>query len=77
MPNPRNNLKDLFDATQSICSISTCGDCNICDKINKTQTKAIDKQKLSQEIATAISEEQFLVYYQPKYSLQDESLIGA
>ena len=55
MPNPRNNLKDLFDATQSICSISTCGDCNICDKINKTQTKAIDKQKLSQEIATAIS----------------------
>ena len=33
------------------------------------------KTTINNELAQALQEEQFIVYYQPKYSLQDESLI--
>ena len=77
MQNTGNVLKVKFNVNQGICSSSlgnACDNCNICNSMHASE-QTVDI--LTLDFAAALAEEQVLVYYQPKYSLQDESLIGA
>lgn len=59
-----NTIKDIYDQYVAVYD----------DKIRNTLLR---EQAITDAMETALAEKQFVVYYQPKYSLKDDSMAGA
>ena len=77
MLNGENNFKIKVSKEIKSCDAEFCQACNKCDTTYVYQAENINEIELGGEIKEALKQGQLVVYYQPKYSLQDESLIGA
>lgn len=54
-----------------------CRDCGLCNFSKVYQALDINEAELRNDLEDALQKGQLAVYYQPKYSLQDECLVGA
>lgn len=73
MQNDKNNFKAIIDMHPHGCALSNCTAC--LSQSSKEQNTKLKPQALVKELAKAFEAQQLIVHYQPKYSLQDESLI--
>ena len=77
MLDKENNFKEKVNNKTKFNDADFCKACNKCNFDKAYQKMDINEAELSGEIEAALQQGQLDVYYQPKYSLQDESLIGA
>ena len=77
MLNGEDNFKIKVNKEIKSRDAEFCQACNKCDTTYVYQAENINEIELGGEIKEALKQGQLVVYYQPKYSLQDESLIGA
>ena len=71
MLNGENNFKIKVNKEIKSCDAEFCQACNKCDITDVYQAENINEIELGGEIKEALKQGQLVVYYQPKYSLQD------